>query len=281
MKDALLEKLKRATLHERRKIIGELSKLEKQQLFSVDYFESGKNWQISGYEHYLFRKEKDMFTEAFVELITHKYHPRRILDLGCGDGKLIYMLRSCGVDAYGVDVSYYAITNSPVRRYIAWIDVETEKLPYPNDSFDLVVSRQTMEHITHFRNVFTEVYRILSKGGFLLFDVPTPNSKAAFMDITHINIWNKKEWINIIEEYGFHYANFSEKQFFREYSKLLVDKARKADTSKFGDALPHHLLRYRLDCILRPPFSALSIPLFIHLINFLYPIYIFVFQKDD
>jgi len=145
-----------------------LSKEDKQILFDSHYFESGKKSKLSGYSNY-FASIEDIFEKAFVQLLIIKVNPKHVLDIGYGKGTLIYYFRQYGVDAVGVNVSKYIILNSPVKEPIRWVDLDNEKLPFPDDYFNLIVSRQSIEHISNLKNALHEVHRVLDKNGYFIF----------------------------------------------------------------------------------------------------------------
>ncbi len=73
--------------------------------------------------------------------------PRRLLEVGCAKGFLVRRFRSLGIEAYGVDISSYAIGAAPdeVKPYVAVADIR--ELPWPDDSFDMVLCMETLEHV--------------------------------------------------------------------------------------------------------------------------------------
>ncbi len=73
--------------------------------------------------------------------------PRRLLEVGCAKGFLVRRFRSLGIDAYGVDISSYAIGAAPdeVKPYVSVADIR--ELPWPDGSFDMVLCMETLEHV--------------------------------------------------------------------------------------------------------------------------------------
>ncbi|SDC50399.1 Methyltransferase domain-containing protein [Paenibacillus sp. UNCCL117] len=115
----------------------------------------------------------------FDQLLKGRIVPgMRLLDAGCGEGRnLGYFLRE-GYEAYGVDRSPEAIR--AVRRLAHGLTGEQleerfrveplEKLSFANDSFDAVVACAVLhfaEHDEHFRQMITELWRVLKPGGLL------------------------------------------------------------------------------------------------------------------
>lgn len=76
------------------------------------------------------------------------FAPKRVLDVGCAKGYLVESFRRLGVVAFGVDISEYALSCSQgkSRRYLA--QASADGIPFPDNSFDLVVSTDVFEHLT-------------------------------------------------------------------------------------------------------------------------------------
>jgi len=73
----------------------------------------------------------------------------RILDVGCAKGYLVRSLVEAGADAYGLDVSRYALVTDPDMSVVGRLHVgDACALPFPDDSFDLVVSINTLHNLT-------------------------------------------------------------------------------------------------------------------------------------
>ena len=68
----------------------------------------------------------------------------KILDVGCGKGFLVKDLCDIDMDAYGIDISEYAIKNSPEDIKNRLKIGSAEVLPYKNNYFDLVISINTL-----------------------------------------------------------------------------------------------------------------------------------------
>ncbi|WP_424355160.1 class I SAM-dependent methyltransferase [Methanobacterium sp. MBAC-LM] len=49
---------------------------------------------------------------------------------------------------------------------------DIEKLTFPNESFDLVITEDVFEHVRNYENGFNEILRVLKKGGYHIFTIP-------------------------------------------------------------------------------------------------------------
>lgn len=80
-------------------------------------------------------------------LIKIFLNPKNCLDVGCGNGSLVYFLRLFGIDAYGVDLSKHAVelAGQKVKPYLRIGDVTD--IPYKDNQFDLVLTFDVLEHV--------------------------------------------------------------------------------------------------------------------------------------
>jgi SAM-dependent methyltransferase len=112
--------------------------------------------------------------EILKRLGFHLTTETRILDLGCGAGGSVYALRDAGfVNAIGYDIKDYLKLRDPGDRSMFVIaDPKAAGLPFDDDSFDLVISEQVMEHVMDQVGMLRELHRILRPGGYSLHAMP-------------------------------------------------------------------------------------------------------------
>jgi len=94
-------------------------------------------------------------------------NPKRVLDLGCGDGKVMAMIGGSGV---AVDFSPHMLEQARARFLADDVEVVEHNLnaPLPDlGTFDLVVSAFAIHHCSHERKqeLYAEIFRILEPGG--------------------------------------------------------------------------------------------------------------------
>lgn len=111
-------------------------------------------------------------------------HPvQRILDAGCSAGSMTIALadRYPSAAVVGVDVEHEAVA---LARHLAAdrprISFEATALEHfePDDGFDVIQCRETLEHVREPRAVFTKLLRFLRPGGVLF--VETPNYRFPY-----------------------------------------------------------------------------------------------------
>jgi len=94
-----------------------------------------------------------------------------ILDVGCGTGANLKMLAAYG-KTEGVDISEQAVEFCRQRGLDSVMLGAAEQLPYANESFDLVISLDVIEHLDDDVAGLQEMRRVLRPDGRLLLFVP-------------------------------------------------------------------------------------------------------------
>jgi methionine biosynthesis protein MetW len=95
-------------------------------------------------------------------LVANMVEPRaRVLDVGCGDGELLKLLETRGVDGRGIELSREGV-NECVAKGLAVIqgDADTDLFDDPDDAFEYVILSQTLQATRRPRAVLEEMLRI-------------------------------------------------------------------------------------------------------------------------
>lgn len=112
--------------------------------------------------------------------------PRRVLDIGCGDGTLTYELSARAGHVCGIDDSLLPLQlahaefdrRRPISRPLL-ARADARRLPFPDDAFDCVVLADVIEHIDFPDAVMEEALRVLRRGGQILVTTPRRSTDAA------------------------------------------------------------------------------------------------------
>lgn len=136
------------------------------------------------------------FFEKIAKRIVVDLQPNSVLDAGCALGMLVEALRKADVDAYGIDISEYAIAHvDPSIREFVWQGSLTDPLPR---RYDLVVSIEVIEHMpaadaeVALDNLCACSDRILISSSPLDYGEPT-----------HVNVRQPDEWAAALARRGF------------------------------------------------------------------------------
>lgn len=179
--------------------------------YSESYFtarESWRDWRIEA--------------QALMDL-ARVTRGARVLELGCGGGGLLRLLRERGAIAVGVDTLDVALNLArergewrvtrgatdaalPVTRHtsLALIDGKGV-LPFRADAFDAILGQHIVEHIPDVDAALSEWLRLLKPGGRLA--LATPNARypdpAHFADADHARVFSPDELHDAVARAGF------------------------------------------------------------------------------
>ncbi|NIA02474.1 MAG: methyltransferase domain-containing protein [Nitrospirae bacterium] len=113
------------------------------------------------------------FERGSLEKLLGDLKGKRVLDIGCGTGRIIQMLREHGAEIVAFDISeeMLGIVNRKFPN-IECVVGDSDNLPFEDESFDLVLGLFWIVHLRDLRASFDEVYRVLKKGGrFILSNI--------------------------------------------------------------------------------------------------------------
>ena len=99
-------------------------------------------------------------------------------DLGCGSGVITRYLSAHFKEFIGLDISGNAIDycNKKKGSNDSYIKSNLESIPLDNESIDLVICSEVIEHIEKYDTMLLEIRRILKKGGVLILTTPNYSS---------------------------------------------------------------------------------------------------------
>lgn len=122
------------------------------------------------------RASWDIRSRKFLGLVS-KHIPKlesKILDCGCANGALMEQLVEAGYqNLIGTDIDDYR--SSSAKQFIfKKADLCMEAMPWPDNTFDAVLSSQTIEHLENPYNFLRESARVLKPKGICIISTPNP-----------------------------------------------------------------------------------------------------------
>ncbi|MDM8142206.1 class I SAM-dependent methyltransferase [Megamonas hypermegale] len=113
----------------------------------------------------------DLWLEEIRKYMPDK--PCRILDIGTGSGFFAILLGKAGHYVEGIDLTASMIEEAKLLAAKSGVNsvfkvMDAENLLYPDESFDIVLSRNLTWTLPHPRKAYSEWHRVLKKGGMLL-----------------------------------------------------------------------------------------------------------------
>jgi ubiquinone/menaquinone biosynthesis C-methylase UbiE len=141
----------------------------------------------------------------------------RVLDLGCGVGILVEQFNKLGFNSVGVDVNPAAVNNS-IKKSKCQLVETTAELDFPDNYFDLVVSREVLEHIKADRiDACIKEWERVGKGKMVHIIAVKERGKSATQDPAHVNVQSEQWWKDKFAAHGYQVQIKPNKLFFSPF----------------------------------------------------------------
>jgi SAM-dependent methyltransferase len=180
------------------------------------YDEEGKeDYQASLYklEDWVHNRLKNVIINYSKQICRQTY---TILDAGCAEGLYLRDLALSVAQAFGIDISI-----SKIKRGLGYAQgfhnvyllvTVLGAMPFLSESFDLVLSIETLEHVPNPDKALGEIHRVTRPGGWFLCSVPTEQDEyfgswkreRAWRDKSgHLHSFGQKGFKMLLEDKGF------------------------------------------------------------------------------
>ena len=146
-----------------------------------------------------------------------------MLDVGCGEGRHIFgvmqyypNMKCIGIDPHDDSLKKaeegYEYFQSISNVGAEFMEASAYSLPFPDETFDLVVCSEVLEHLHNYMDAVDEIKRVLKKGGKFYASVPASWPERICWSLSkeyqnqpggHLRIFNQKDLVNEIKERGF------------------------------------------------------------------------------
>jgi len=114
---------------------------------------------------------------------------KKFLEVGCGLGYFSDMANKMGAKVTAVDVGKKLIERChksiPKAKFFV---ASASNLPFKDESFNVVLCTEVIEHVENQSKVLTEIFRVLKQGGYLVITTPNRMFKPLFSLLTFLRI---------------------------------------------------------------------------------------------
>ena len=153
----------------------------------------------TNYEHlvpHVLLSSDSFIKDRMNELLPHvpdlevKNKPKRILEIGCLDGRILAYLKTLGHDVYGVDLNK-SVAQQSSHYYDFPIQTNPlEMCEFEENSFDIIYSFHTLEHLDDVYSYYKRSFKLLKTNGILLTHIPYEEIDYGNKD--HLHIFSEK-----------------------------------------------------------------------------------------
>jgi ubiquinone/menaquinone biosynthesis C-methylase UbiE len=172
-------------------------------------------------------EQKLQLTDPWYQLIIKMLEPviqdfngKKLLEVGCGLGGFCIHFAKRRAKVIGVDVSSNAIHEAKnlakkagVQNQVDFIIADAQSLPFKDQTSEIVVCSETLEHVPNYEKAFCEIDRVAKRCGYLCLTVPNFLSTAFFENVFLLLIGQPqyvKKLVCVEKERIFHIFKLSE-----------------------------------------------------------------------
>lgn len=155
----------------------------------------------------------------------------KVLDIGCAMGGFLDYLHAKSIkNLSGIDPTKEYVNYAKCKGHYDIKLGSAESIPFNNNSFDLLVMDQVLEHIVEPRKAFQEAKRVLVDGGLFYIGIPDASryDKTYFFDFfwflmrEHIQHFDIEHMKLLAEQEGFELIGFSKSETPMMSEKMLL-----------------------------------------------------------
>ncbi len=192
-----------------------------------------------------FRYRYEPYIHQFAQFT--RWYGKDMLEVGVGAGSDFLQFARGGAHVHGVDLTEEAVENVQARLALDGLQAadlqacNAERLPYADESFDLVYSWGVIHHAENMERVFDEIYRVTRPGGTVKIMVYNVNS-------THT--WFKYIWHALLRGKPFHGRRWAIYHFQESYATKVYSRS---EITQLLKQYPHRDVRFSFwDQLIRP-----------------------------
>jgi len=135
--------------------------------------------------------------------LVNQAKPGSLLDIGCGTGSLLLSLSSKVDSITGIDLSEKAVKHCrQIMPQANFVEGEATQLRFADNSFDLVLALDVIEHVSEDKSVISEAYRVLKPGGRLILSAPAFPWLFSQRDSAagHLRRYRRSELVSLLKD---------------------------------------------------------------------------------
>jgi 2-polyprenyl-3-methyl-5-hydroxy-6-metoxy-1,4-benzoquinol methylase len=136
------------------------------------------------------------FFRSIADRIIEDIHPKTVLDAGCALGFLVEGFRNRNIEAWGIDISEFAIQNvdPSIKSYCS---VGSISQPFPQ-RYDMIVTIEVLEHLPK-ANAENAVANLCAHTDDIIFS----STPFDYKEATHYNVQPPEYWAELFARHGF------------------------------------------------------------------------------
>ncbi len=180
---------------------------------SIDYFKFENK----------FRGSEEKIMEMQRKYLKYFEGVENVLDIGCGRGEFLRLLKEKGISSKGIDINATFVDHCiKANSNVEFVDANSYLIGLEDDSLDGITAFQVIEHLDkkYLIDLITLCYKKLKKGACLVFETPNPKALSVFVnsfyiDLSHKNPIHPQALLFLMESQGFTEAEIAYTSFVK------------------------------------------------------------------
>lgn len=211
----------------------------KHEKFSSEYFRE--------IEEFRYRTEPEIF--SFAQFT--RFRGKKVLEVGVGAGTDFTQWVRAGAHAYGVDLTQEALSNVTHRLSLEGLSAarvcvaDAQKLPYGDDTFDLVYSWGVIHHAPDTPACLREMIRVTKPGGTIKYMIYNRRSLFAFYRWLLAGLGKGRPWWSFSRVLYHHQESPGTKAYTFKEARAMIDSSKVEIKKMQAMVSAHDLLYYK------------------------------------
>lgn len=165
-----------------------------------------KGWTGERLETFIYNRDAIDHLHRYA-IAQHYVMGKTVLDIASGEGYGTNLLSDVAAFAYGVDIDETAVEAAKrkyVKNNIRFQQGSTSVIPLDDNSVDVVISFETIEHHDQHEEMLTEIKRVLRPGGIVIISTPDKlyySDQRNFKNQFHIKELYQNEFSALLSKY--------------------------------------------------------------------------------
>ncbi|WP_455757108.1 class I SAM-dependent methyltransferase [Sulfurimonas sp.] len=175
--------------------------------YGKDFFDGERKYGYGGFSY------SPRYWQNVIPTFKEHYNlskDSKILDVGCAKGFMLYDFKKLipGITVKGIDISEYAIENAKEEVKSDLQVADARKLPFDDNSFDLVISITTLHNLNKddMKIALKEIMRVTKKDAFITLDAYRDDKEKIAMEswnLTALTMMHTQKWKEFFSEAGY------------------------------------------------------------------------------
>jgi len=177
-------------------------------------------------------KSRSLRVEKWLKKYTSASKSLKILEIGGGGTQLVdYFSQG---NRFGIDplASLYVREFASVLNFeVKWVGAKVENLPFPANSFDVVISRNALDHVESFDMAMKEIKRIMKENGLFYLGMNTMCGplylfRKFHKSVEHPYVFSRKSLSRELAKSGFKVisAEYDSVENMKDFTELVFEK---------------------------------------------------------